>query len=266
MEKRDGREIAKQNELEVLRALHRFGWLRTRDIALLVWSEKPVSRPTGEPKLNPIMPGPSAIRMAQRTMVRLKAKKLVLEATAPNRSIIYALSEGGARILQSLGLPAETGKDLVRKFSASHFRHRCIANEIAISALCDGYRVATERETAKGRWFGGVDGVFGKIPDVIVRHGEKVWWVEVERSRKNVTEYARLLDWLIKAWKPVLRPGEPAPLDEKHKLARVIFVCTDAFANRLSSDLLSAGWTPRELVCRVLFSQSLYSMEAIEFL
>ena len=33
----DGRVAARDNELRVLRALHRFGWLRTRDIAALVW-------------------------------------------------------------------------------------------------------------------------------------------------------------------------------------------------------------------------------------
>mgnify|MGYP000853832867 FL=1 len=37
MTNKDGRAIARENEVRVLRALHRFGWLRTRDLAVLVW-------------------------------------------------------------------------------------------------------------------------------------------------------------------------------------------------------------------------------------
>jgi hypothetical protein len=54
----DGRITAQQNELDTLTYIQRFGWLRSRDIAALIWRD---SKSTD-----------SAIAMAQRTLKRLK--------------------------------------------------------------------------------------------------------------------------------------------------------------------------------------------------
>lgn len=50
MVKKNGRIIAAENEMRVLRALHRFGWLRIRDLAALVWKHWQ-RRPLGAPSL-----------------------------------------------------------------------------------------------------------------------------------------------------------------------------------------------------------------------
>lgn len=52
MKVKDGRAIAHDNEVRVLRALHRFGWLRTRDLAALVWQHWH-ARPLNEPDFQP---------------------------------------------------------------------------------------------------------------------------------------------------------------------------------------------------------------------
>ena len=142
----------------MLRALHRFGWLRTRDLAALVWRPWQTA-PTSAPDLTPLEPGASHWRMAQRTLRRLVRDRQVLRGNGPDGSIIYTLAEAGAERLRQLGVPATTGKDLVRRSSASQFRHRCIANEVAIAGIAAGFRVSTEREVAQGRWLGGDAGV-----------------------------------------------------------------------------------------------------------
>lgn len=260
----DGRLVAMANQTHVLRALHRFGWLRTRDLAALIWQEWARHAPPTGPSLTPPRFTLSGLAMAQRTLACLREQRLVLHCDAPNGSRIYGVSERGARVLQGQGVPAASGKDLVRQFSAAHFLHRCIANEIAISAIIEGFRAATEREISQGRWLGGVEGIAGKKPDVLVRAGARVYWVEVERSRKNKKDYSHLLRWLDSACR-VRRVGDPIQLVEGVELAKVIFVCTPAFAARLSADLLARGWTSAHLANAICFEQSLYSFQSIAF-
>ncbi|MGF6858352.1 hypothetical protein [Paraburkholderia sp. CI3] len=200
--------------------------------------------------------------MAQRTVARLREQRLILTTQAPNGSLIHALSERGARALQSFGIAASSGKDLVREYGAAYFLHRSIANEVAISGIIEGYRAATERETAQGRWLGGMTGIRGKKPDVLLRAGNLVWWVEVER-RKNQRDYARLLDWLDAIWQTSKRPGEPALLLNDVRLMQVIFVCSEVIARKLANDLAGRGWSKELLASRIRFETSLYSFKAI---
>lgn len=264
MKTKDGRTIAHDNEVRVLRALHRFGWLRTRNLAALVW-QRWEARPLGEPDFRPPTASASGLRMAQRTMRRLFKARLVLRGQAPSGSVIHALAEAGARRLQRLGVPATSGKDLVRSFSSAQFRHRSIANDIAIGAIIAGLRVSTEREIAQNRWLGGDAGIAGKKPDVLLRHSEQVWWVEVEKSRKNAKDYAQLLRWLAQVGADMLHPAGPSLLDEGLRWTKVVFVCTPAFQNRLCLDLAAAGWKKNAIDSIIMFKPSLYSFEDIVF-
>lgn len=261
MQTKDGRLLARENEIKVLRALHRFGWLRTRDLAALVWTRWQ-RQPTGVPTLMPFVASASGLRMAQRTLRRLSDTRQVLRGKAPDGSIIYALAEAGARRLQQLGVPAATGKDLVRSFSTGQFRHRAIANEIAISGIIAGFRASTEREIAQDKWFGGANGVVGKKPDVLLTGGGLVWWVEVERSRKNANDYAKLLKWLG----AVMADANHRLLDNEQRWAKVVFVCTPAFRGRLLRDLETAGWKKSEFEAKISFTTDLYSFEDIQFM
>jgi hypothetical protein len=150
MSKRDGRELARQNELRLLKSLHKYGWLRTRDLAALHWM--PAMRRGQLFELATVEVSQTALRMAQRTLARLRRDCKVLWIQAPDGSTIYGLAEAGARQLVSLGIPAKSGKDLVRRISLSHYHHRRLANEVAIVAVLQGYRVASETEIASGNW------------------------------------------------------------------------------------------------------------------
>lgn len=262
MAARDGRIIAAENEVRVLRALYRFGWLRTRDLGALAWQTW-LRSASGEPTLNAPAATASGLRMAQRTLRRLADARQVLRGQAPDGSVIYALSEAGARRLQQTGVPAKSGKDLIRSFSTAQFRHRSIANEIAISSIIAGFRVSTEREIAQDRWFGGADGIAGKKPDVLLRVDKRVYWCEVERSRKNARDYEKLLKWLKLVADDAA--GESKLLGDGLVWAKVVFICTPAFTARLRRDLLAAGYKKSVLDTLIRFETALYRFEDISF-
>lgn len=264
MTARDGRAVAQENDLRVLRALHRFGWLRTRDLAALTW-QRWARSPAEAPSLEPLVPTASWLRMAQRTLRRLREKRQVLSARAPDGSLIYSLAEAGARLLQQIGVAAATGKDQLRTFSTAHFRHRCIANEIAISAIVGGYRVATEREIAQGLWLGGESGIAGKRPDVLIRGDGRVWWIEVEKSRKNAKDYSRLLQWLSAVLKDQLHPGSSPLLGDRLAWGKIVFICTRAFATKLQRDLIQGGWSQGQINSLLSLQTALYRFEDITF-
>lgn len=192
--RKDGRQVARENKARVMRALHRFGWLRTRDLAALCWRQW-ASKPSGTPGVGPTPTTASAVRMAQRTMRRLRDDRLVITAQGPDGSRLYALSQGGARALKDVGVTAISGKDAVRGFSSAYYRHRCIANQVAISAIVQGFRASTEREIAQGLWLGGEVGIAGKRPDVLLRSVNLVHWVEVELSARARTPRTTKRSW-----------------------------------------------------------------------
>jgi len=259
--KRDGREIARQNELRVMKALHKFGWLRTRDVAALLWM-KSRAKPLGDFVPTPIVVTASAMRMAQRTLLRLRNDRKVIWIQAPDGSTIYGLAEAGARQLISLDIPAKSAKDSVRRVSMSHYHHRRIANEIAIVAQLQGYRAASEAEIAAGVWLGGMKGIQGKKPDVVVRDGKNVWWVEVERSRRNANDYVKLLAWLKGLWQTGSHAMALAELPDGHILMKVQFVCDGAFIDRLEADLQKIGWSETQIKHRISQMRLLYVSQA----
>lgn len=264
MKARDGRIIAREREERLLKSLARFGFLRTRDCAALrpLWAKGA----TGEPVLDAPVASASDVRMAQRTLRRLADARQVLRGQAPDGSTIYALSEAGARRLQQMGIAATTGKDLVRAFSSAHFRHRMIANEIAIRGLLDGYKVSTERETSQNKSLAGDEGVVGKKPDVLLRGADgRIWWCEVERSRKNAADYSKLLKWLEAVAADAADASGSKLLGKGLKWGKVIFVCTPAFRSKLMRDLIAKGWKKSALDALISFSTELYRFEDIVF-
>jgi len=259
----DGRIVASQNEVRVLRALNRFGWLPTKSLAALLWQPW-LRKPAGEPDMRPQLPTASARLMAQRTLRRLYLARQVLRAQAPNGSLIYALAEAGVRRLTQLGVPASSGKDLVRRFSSAQFRHRSIANEIAISGIVAGFRVSTEREVAINKWLGGESGIAGKKPDVLIQGNGQVWWIEVEKSRRKASDRVKLHDFLQQVYQDAGRADGPMLLGGL-RWTKVIFICTPAFRARLVRELEAAGWREATINRLTSYVDALYSFEDIAF-
>ncbi|WP_175976582.1 hypothetical protein [Burkholderia sp. BCC1047] len=264
MAKKDGRIVAAENETRVLRALHRFGWLRTRDVAALLWT--PWQRhPAAQLDVGPVVASASGLRMAQYTLRRLADGRQALRGRGPDGSVLYALAEASARRLRQMAVPAVSGKDIVRSVSPAYFRHRTVANEIAIAAIAQGFRVSTEREIAQDRWVGGAAGIAGKKPDVLMNDRGRITWVEVEKSVKRKADFDRLVVWVAKVGNDTRQPSGSVLLGDGLRWDRLVFVCTPAFEGRLRRALAVAGWRPELLDAFVSFVTVLYSFEDISF-
>lgn len=254
-----------ENKANILRAINRFGWLRTKDIAVLIWSKWKRYDSTAQFEVSgAIPPSQSQLRMAQRTLKTMHLEGLLLVADAPDGSRMYGLSAKGAQILGFKGVDAASGKDQVRPPSLGYFRHRCISNEIAIAAITAGYRVSTEREIAKGAWRWGKEGLYGKLPDVLVKARDHFYWIEVERSRRNRTDYVKMLRWLTEL-RTHKRLGKSI-IEEPGVTLTVTFVCSAAFSRKLTTDLHGQGFTEGEINSLVQFKIDLYRFEVIHFL
>jgi len=128
-----------------------------------------------------------------------------------------------------------------------------------------GFRASTEREIAQGLWLGGEAGIQGKRPDVLLRSGNQVWWIEVERSRKNAKDYQALLSWLGKVLRDKMRPDGAQLLGPGVAWAQVVFICIPAFQAKLCRDLEAAGWEKTHIERSVSFCTDLYYFEDILF-
>ena len=184
----DGRVTAQQNELDALAWLHRFGWLRSRDLGALIWPEAKTFD--------------SAMAMAQRTLKRLKDGGQILHRIAPDGATVYALAEAGARrIGNERGVDARSGKDLIRELG--NYTHRCHANVFSIHRITAGQRVWTEREIQTHR--APIRAVKNKIPDGLVNLTDTLdmdgtlvlAWVEVERGYKKKSDFDKMLRFIF---------------------------------------------------------------------
>ncbi|CAN1510069.1 hypothetical protein MCEKH45_00772 [Methylophilaceae bacterium] len=242
MVKLSGPVLAMRNEQAVLMALHRFSWLRTRDLAALIWQRK--KKRKGAIDLSPVIVSSSSMRMAQKTLLRLTKARKINSMKAPDTSIVHGLSEVGARLLREQGVKnARNTQDALRRISLSFYHHRRLCNELSIMGMMQGLQVSTEAEISAGRWFGGMEGIHKKKPDGLIKDDTGFYtWYEVERSRRNATDYKRLMDFLNAAW-PKNKPlYNTAPMTAQEEMLRVCFICEQHFIDRVLNDLKLAGW------------------------
>lgn len=262
---KSGLEIANENEIKVLNYLHKFGWLRSKDIASLVWQIPDKKFSNFEPEFKKCIYTKGGLRMAQITLKRLKLNKLVLSAEAPDNSTIYALSQKGANRLGEAGIESISGKDLIRIFSFDQYRHRVISNEIAIAGVLQGFKVFTERQIAQNKWLFNEKGYHEKKPDCLIINRASAWWIEVEKSRKNKKDYEALLNWLGVVHQHCKRPHEKPELAGLG-LRKIVFICSPVFEKRLMNDLMKLGWDEESIYLRLAFEKSIFSFRQAYFL
>lgn len=177
----NGQILAIHNELQILSLLQRFGWLRTRDLAELIWHKSASAN--------------SATVMAQRTLKRLKDSVQVLNRLAPDGATIYALSQSGARRLgEETGIDARSGKDLIRELG--NYEHRCLANLFAINRIHAGQKIWTEREIQANK--APIKSILRKVPDCLIELGDgTLAWVEIERGYKKLVDFNKMLGFFF---------------------------------------------------------------------
>lgn len=157
-----------QNDLDGLRWVSDFGWLRPAELGDLLWPANLHARKQGE-------------RLARSWLDR----GLVLDRRLPERSgRALVLSVSGARLLTCAGNEARSGKDIGETSGDSWrppetWKHDLLASQVLVDLYQQGFDVSPEgvlRRTA---------GRLAKMPDGLAwRHGQVIW-LEVEASRKT---------------------------------------------------------------------------------
>ena len=159
--------------------------------------------------------------MAQRTLRRLKLAQKVIPKLAPDGATIYALAQGGAKLLRDFaGLEdAKTTRDCMRCLTA--YDHRALANDIAIDWISKGKNAWTEHEIQAGR--APLKVLRGKIPDVLLDWSEKtiaadgevvLAWGEIENTWKSNREMDRMLEFFCAVLGAVDGEGLPRQFRE----------------------------------------------------
>lgn len=219
---------------ECLKYVHRFGYLRNRDIAELVYAENA-----------------SRDRQAQRLTRGLVDGGLLTERTV-NRISRFALTAKGASFVRdNVGMSAKSGVDLLRTITG----HRDAANETAVKAINEGWSVITDHEiqTSLHRDY------HGKTPDCLLykmvcneisadvtENGisslgqlEKHYaWIEVENSERGGRDRKTVADWIMK-WAFPRRDWYVLPEFLDGYLAEVRFVITSEAAAKTEQRLLN---------------------------
>lgn len=218
----DKRLIGEQNTCAILTFLHRFGWLTSRMIAALVWSE-----------------AKQAAAMARRTVKSLSDQKLTIKRPLPEGGDCYVLSAAGARWLEEHeGISAKTGAAL----QLANPVHRACSNWYLIGRLLAGDIIWTEHEIQTGR--APVVTVAGKTPDGLVLTPLGLIWVEVENAWKNRTERNKVVHFCQR----LLLPGEQmAELATDAHLFRVAIVSVTLDALRSMTQSLTVAHASGDL-------------------
>lgn len=191
---RDGRAVADENEVKVLRAVRHFGHLRRQEIAMAGWPKSSAK---------------SAYIMAWRTVNRLLKNGLLLERqnSLGGRSLVLG-SRGVAR-LRDLDIQSHEGYELA--FDGPQFFHRTLGTAYLLEKARNGDEVFGEYAILRGwsplsREY--TSERFRKIPDGLIvnsgasqglREGFRVAdWIEVESAFKQYDEIKKALSILTK--------------------------------------------------------------------
>ncbi|MBZ0134625.1 MAG: hypothetical protein K8D98_01750 [Rhodanobacter sp.] len=182
-------EIHHQNDLDGLRAISVFGWLRASELGCFLYQDNVHARKQGE-------------RLARS----LADRGLILERLLPERAgRALVLATRGVRVLADAGVNARTGKDIGTIENGSWrplatWRHDLLAAQVLVDLFKQGWDVQPEhllRRTA-GQLVKLPDGIaFRSTPDAsssATQNDSRVIWLEVEASRKTGPAMRQLAD------------------------------------------------------------------------
>ena len=172
-------DLARETEEKTLHWLKRFGYLTSKQLALLLFED---GRHTSKAAVT---------RLAQYTLKRLEDGGFLVADKKPCNPAYYAMSLRGCR---RIDVPGKYGKDALRHIN----NHRTLANSIAAYYVFDENKVWTEREIQRKE---APFKVFGrKVPDVLIETFTEQYtdyhWIEIEASKKATRDVNATVDWL----------------------------------------------------------------------
>lgn len=177
---KNGAKAGLEIDLQGLKLLWNFGWLRPQELGRLIWKENANSRKYGE-----------------RLGRKWKGKKFVIDRKLPNGSgTAYLLSQGGVNFLHGFGVKAISGKDwgIISEGvwqPPKWWRHDLLTTSLLAGFHAEGHEVITELQLRR-------ENRAKKIPDGIIIHKENgIAWLEVESARKSGPAIESMADALI---------------------------------------------------------------------
>ncbi len=202
-------EKRKQNDIDGLSWVHRFGWIRTTELGPLLW------------------PGSAARHQADRLARDWIARDLVLARPLPEgagRALVLATA--GVRLLADAGIPASTGKDVGQMVGGQwrpplSWRHDLLAAGVLVDLHSRGWKVFPEREIRQRQ------SDLAKFPDGLAVRGADVAWLEVERAHKTGPNGRQLTDALC-----AVGTGEAGTVLEHRPTVGLVAYCADARDSR----------------------------------
>lgn len=210
----DGRSVAEENEVDVLKAVRYFGHLRRTEVARAVW---------------PRSSHRSAYLMAHRTVKRMLAKGYLLERSNTLGGVSLVLAARGVAKLRERDIASVEGYDM-SSISGPQFFHRTVGTCFLIDRSRNDEMVFGEYAIHRN-WapvtLDAFKQVYRKIPDgiTVAAGGARGYsetyrtldWIEVESAFKPEAE-------LLKVIQLGLRLPEPVAHADKLVLDQVVFV------------------------------------------
>lgn len=180
------RELSQQNDLNGLTAISRFQWLRAREIGNVLWPKQATRHISGA-----------------RICKKWLDQGLVIQRKLPlSFGFAYVLSQKGSDFLTANGVPfARTGKRIGEMQTGKNkgwvpnknsWQHDLLANSLLTLLLGSGCQIRTETEIVRKNTMQGK-----KIPDGLVKRGDKWLVIEVEREKKGGPEIRKMCQNLI---------------------------------------------------------------------
>ncbi len=161
-------EVSEAHQMRCLDAIGRFGWIRPKELAQIIWPQSENGQ-----------------KFAERLLRLLRDKKHVLGRQLPGRSKAYVLTLRGAKAINEYhGSDFVTGVRWGRMENGvwvepETWRHDLITTGVLINFEQQGYDVYHDWQIRRAH-----PDVM-KIPDGIVVKGKNCYWIEVENSHKT---------------------------------------------------------------------------------
>lgn len=222
----NAQETRLNNDIDALRFVHQFGWLRIAELGMLM-----------KPHTN------TSLEAGARLARNLAKRQLVLLRRLPDGAgQALVLASAGARLLAENGISAVTGKDLGKALNETwipslSWRHDILAHGVLCDLHRQGYQVIPETEIRRQA------GATTKLPDglVLAPGAESRWLIlEVENARKSGPNMNRLAETVVRVangeyeivgkrpvgcliafWKDS-RDERGYQLDHRHRVARAV--------------------------------------------
>jgi hypothetical protein len=196
------------NQIHVLAAINKFGYLSAKHIAFYVWQSEDTT-------------------MARRALKMLQNLSETAQAQF-NGVNLYALSPKGAKRLRDNGIAGKATQALLNNLG--NYQHRQLCNiAVFVHAMAPENKLFSEHQIQAGNH--DLINDYNKMPDYLVDTPSGCIWGEVENSKRSSKDWTHLLNWLTLI--TACREGENPNIGKNLYLEKIEFICEARFEKML---------------------------------